>query len=155
MIPPNAPAEQDEIARMNAAAQAILDAGGTLPRIRRPPPEQEPKLGGTWRTDDPWYRRRAILRGIAVAFFDENLRTLRVSIEKRLGRQLTEEERGDLRKGLLQATKPENDKSTVYVTDTGERYHHVSCRYLNRSAIPTIKRIAVLEGYAPCTRCKP
>lgn len=44
---------------------------------------------------------------------------------------------------------------TVYVTETGEKYHRIYCRYLKHSKIPVSLREAKLRGYAPCLVCRP
>lgn len=44
---------------------------------------------------------------------------------------------------------------TVYITNTGERYHRGDCRYLRKSKIPIKKSEAVAQGYTPCKVCRP
>jgi micrococcal nuclease len=44
---------------------------------------------------------------------------------------------------------------TVYVTNTGERYHREGCSSLRRSRIPISLGEAVRSGYEPCSICKP
>lgn len=44
---------------------------------------------------------------------------------------------------------------TVYVTNTGEKYHRSGCRYLSRSSIPIDLSRAKASGYTPCSVCKP
>jgi hypothetical protein len=44
---------------------------------------------------------------------------------------------------------------TVYVTETGSKYHSDGCRYLSRSCIATSLSEAKSEGYAPCSVCSP
>jgi micrococcal nuclease len=44
---------------------------------------------------------------------------------------------------------------TVYVTNTGERYHRDGCSSLRRSRIPISLGEAVRSGYEPCSICKP
>ncbi|MFC1620176.1 S1C family serine protease [Candidatus Neomarinimicrobiota bacterium] len=45
--------------------------------------------------------------------------------------------------------------TTVYITRTGEKYHHGSCRYLRKSKIKTTLLNAVERAYLPCSVCKP
>ena len=54
------------------------------------------------------------------------------------------------------ATTQNEDKKEVivYVTNTGEKYHRISCRYLNKSCIPTNLDDAK-ELYSACSVCKP
>jgi hypothetical protein len=45
--------------------------------------------------------------------------------------------------------------TTVYITDTGEKYHRAGCRYLSKSKIAISLSKAKAEGYTPCSVCKP
>ncbi len=54
----------------------------------------------------------------------------------------------------LAAQEPESGQ-TVYITDTGEKYHRSGCRYLKKSAHAIAKDRAVAQGYTPCKVCKP
>lgn len=45
--------------------------------------------------------------------------------------------------------------TTVYVTNTGEKYHASSCRYLAKSKIPISLADAKARGYEPCKVCRP
>jgi hypothetical protein len=44
---------------------------------------------------------------------------------------------------------------TVYVTNTGSKYHTADCSYLRYSSIPMNKNDAIAQGYTPCSRCNP
>lgn len=44
---------------------------------------------------------------------------------------------------------------TVYITDTGKKYHKSSCSYLNQSKTAININSAKSQGYTPCSRCKP
>ncbi len=44
---------------------------------------------------------------------------------------------------------------TVYVTNTGEKYHTANCRYLNESKRAIKLSEAKAQGYIPCKVCKP
>lgn len=44
---------------------------------------------------------------------------------------------------------------TVYVTDTGSKYHSYGCRYLKDSCFPVSLSDAKASGYTPCSVCKP
>ncbi len=44
---------------------------------------------------------------------------------------------------------------TVYVTNTGSKYHRGGCGYLSRSKISISKKKAVAAGYGTCSRCRP
>ena len=49
----------------------------------------------------------------------------------------------------------EPQTATVYVTNTGAKYHRDGCRYLNKSRIPISLPDAQAAGYTPCKVCKP
>lgn len=42
---------------------------------------------------------------------------------------------------------------TVYITDTGEKYHNYGCRYLSESCRPISASSARAMGYTPCSVC--
>jgi len=44
---------------------------------------------------------------------------------------------------------------TVYITETGKKYHRLDCRYLSKSCIPISLTEAKRRGYTPCKVCKP
>lgn len=44
---------------------------------------------------------------------------------------------------------------TVYVTNTGEKYHNAGCRYLRKSANAMNLADAIAQGYTACSVCKP
>jgi micrococcal nuclease len=46
------------------------------------------------------------------------------------------------------------DESTVYVTNTGTRFHREGCQHL-KSRIPMQRARAIRSGYAPCKECEP
>lgn len=48
-----------------------------------------------------------------------------------------------------------NKEVTVYVTNTGSKYHRSGCRYLKKSKIPIKLSEAKSQGYTPCKVCKP
>lgn len=45
--------------------------------------------------------------------------------------------------------------TTVYVTNTGSKYHRYGCRYLSRSCNSISLQNAVDYGYSPCSVCDP
>ncbi len=49
----------------------------------------------------------------------------------------------------------EPQTATVYVTNTGAKYHRDGCRYLSKSRIPMSLPDAQAAGYEPCKVCKP
>ncbi|MFZ5688622.1 MAG: thermonuclease family protein [Bacillota bacterium] len=44
---------------------------------------------------------------------------------------------------------------TVYVTDTGSKYHTAGCQYLRKSQHPISLSNAKAQGYTPCSKCGP
>ena len=44
---------------------------------------------------------------------------------------------------------------TVYITETGEKYHKEHCRYLKNSKIEINLSKALYKKYVPCKVCKP
>lgn len=46
-------------------------------------------------------------------------------------------------------------ETTVYITDTGEKYHRGSCRYLRKSKYAISLSKAKASGYTPCSVCRP
>lgn len=46
-------------------------------------------------------------------------------------------------------------EDTVYITDTGEKYHRAGCQYLRKSCHPISRSKAIAQGYTPCKKCKP
>jgi hypothetical protein len=44
---------------------------------------------------------------------------------------------------------------TVYITETGEKYHNERCRYLKSSKIEINLSKALYKGYDPCKVCHP
>ncbi len=44
---------------------------------------------------------------------------------------------------------------TVYITNTGEKYHLDGCSSLSKSKISTSLESAKSRGYEPCKRCNP
>lgn len=54
------------------------------------------------------------------------------------------------------APTPEPQTSvTVYVTNTGSKYHRWGCQYLWNSSIAVALDYALASGYTPCSRCNP
>jgi len=43
----------------------------------------------------------------------------------------------------------------VYITKTGSKYHVAGCQYLKSSMISTSLESALVQGYTPCSVCKP
>ncbi|MCD7843098.1 MAG: Ig-like domain-containing protein [Clostridiales bacterium] len=48
-----------------------------------------------------------------------------------------------------------SSSSTVYITETGTKYHRDGCRYLSSSKISISRSKAVAQGYTACSVCNP
>lgn len=46
-------------------------------------------------------------------------------------------------------------EDTVYITNTGTKYHKSTCRHLAKSKIAIKKTEAIKKGYTACSVCKP
>lgn len=55
------------------------------------------------------------------------------------------------------STQPttETQSETVYITDSGTKYHRSGCRYLSDSSNAISKSAAIASGYEPCSVCNP
>lgn len=53
------------------------------------------------------------------------------------------------------APAKDNQSITVYVTNTGKKYHRDGCRYLRKSQIAISLSDARSQGYEPCSVCNP
>lgn len=49
----------------------------------------------------------------------------------------------------------QENEYTVYITNTGEKYHREGCQYLRQSQIAISKSDAINQGYTPCSKCNP
>lgn len=52
------------------------------------------------------------------------------------------------------ASEPTNSY-TVYITNTGSKYHSGGCSYLRKSKHAIDKNSAIAQGYSACSRCNP
>jgi hypothetical protein len=57
-------------------------------------------------------------------------------------------------KAELEAAQNQNNY-TVFITETGEKYHRDGCQYLRKSKIATTKQDAISRGLTPCSKCNP
>ena len=48
-----------------------------------------------------------------------------------------------------------SNSKTVYITDTGEKYHASGCQYLKKSKHAISLSDAKNRGYTPCSKCRP
>ncbi len=56
---------------------------------------------------------------------------------------------------LVVGLRCQSQVQQVYITQTGEKYHTSSCRYLKESKIETTLEKALESGYEACKVCKP
>lgn len=49
----------------------------------------------------------------------------------------------------------EDNNQTVYITETGSKYHRAVCSFLSDSKIPINLEEAKEQGYEPCSKCNP
>lgn len=54
-----------------------------------------------------------------------------------------------------QPHQTQQNSYTVYVTDTGNKYHSGGCQYLRESKIPMSLSDAIASGYTACSKCNP
>lgn len=52
-------------------------------------------------------------------------------------------------------TYDDKESETVYITDTGSRYHMFGCQYLSESCYSIALNDAIERGYIACSRCDP
>lgn len=71
--------------------------------------------------------------------------------------QKVPEETPDTEKAAVEAPKAETsqDDITVYITNSGSKYHTSGCRHLSKSKIPISLSDAKARGYSPCGTCRP
>lgn len=53
------------------------------------------------------------------------------------------------------SSSSESTGTTVYITDTGKKYHRDGCQYLRESKHSISLSSAKEAGYGPCSRCHP
>lgn len=61
----------------------------------------------------------------------------------------------DLTTKVAETTERSYSSCTVYITNTGGKYHSSGCSYLKSSKIAISKDDAEAQGYEPCSRCHP
>lgn len=57
------------------------------------------------------------------------------------------------RQAEVAAAEAQRNEQTVYVTNTGKKYHKAGCSYLKQSSNPIALNDAIARGYTPCSRC--
>ena len=55
----------------------------------------------------------------------------------------------------IQLERAASTERTVYITETGSKYHRSGCRYLSKSKIAIDLSSAKAQGYSPCSVCDP
>ena len=127
----------------------------------------------TWRTDVDGVVS-VISDGTSLTIYSEstgsNEPVPRAEVEARAEAERVEREAGEAaRQAAIDAAAQAQDEAayeeavadtydagrTVYITDTGEKYHTGSCRTLRQSKYPIGINDAIAMGYEPCGICKP
>lgn len=52
-------------------------------------------------------------------------------------------------------TSSKQNEQTVYIANSGSKYHRSSCSSLKKSKISISKSDAIAQGYEPCKKCNP
>ena len=94
-----------------------------------------------------------------------------LNLESQVGSLTAEKSQAEAQIGILQqqlsaksssATSSSGSTSsgtstsyTVYITNTGSKYHRSGCSYLRQSSHAIDKNSAISQGYTPCSRCNP
>ncbi len=60
---------------------------------------------------------------------------------------------GSFSSGVAAYSSSDDQSETVYVTNTGSKYHSAGCRYLKKSQIPMSLSEAKRQGYTACSVC--
>lgn len=55
--------------------------------------------------------------------------------------------------GAVGKQQSSGSSTTVYITQSGKKYHRAGCRYLARSSIPIALSDALARSYTPCSVC--
>ena len=55
----------------------------------------------------------------------------------------------------VEPQKQEAPEITVFITQTGKKYHQEGCRFMSKSKIPISLKDARARGYEPCSVCRP
>ncbi len=69
--------------------------------------------------------------------------------------QLWEKELSVVSTEIIETKQRAPPDITVYITDTGKKYHNSGCRYLSKSRISISLTKARQRGYTACSVCKP
>lgn len=88
--------------------------------------------------------------------FNKKAFTINPSLEKKQPKeQLEEQPKEQSKEQPKEEPKEQTKEITVYVTETGKKYHSDGCSSLSKSKIPIDLKKAKESGYTPCSRCKP
>ena len=53
----------------------------------------------------------------------------------------------------VKSSETQTYSDTVYITESGKKYHRDGCRYLSKSKIEISLEKATNQGYKPCSKC--
>ncbi|WP_251158690.1 hypothetical protein [Caniella muris] len=73
--------------------------------------------------------------------------------ERRAAEQAAAEQAAAEEARRAQEAEAQRNSQTVYITDTGKKYHNRGCRHLKESQHPIALDDAVALGYGPCKHC--
>lgn len=65
----------------------------------------------------------------------------------------TDSNTGEVLAGGSDEQTSNEQSQTVYITNTGEKYHRAGCQYLRQSQIAISLDDAINQGYTACSRC--
>ena len=94
---------------------------------------------------------------IAVSEIDTVKKTVTMSIdsqqEQEERQKAVEEEQRRLKQVAAQQAQAEDHSFTVYITNTGSKYHVKGCQYLKSIKEEMTEQEALNRNYEPCSRC--
>lgn len=116
--------------------------------------------------DDPiYYLGEDVILDLAEGLQESNRETSTISpdIQDRLDQlEAIGEQSEQIVNGVIptptptqQPTPQQQTSVTVYVTNSGAKYHRWGCQYLWNSSIAVTLNYALSAGYTPCSRCNP
>lgn len=79
----------------------------------------------------------------------------KVTAKKKGTATITAKVDGKKLKCTVKVCKAKSTSKTVYITETGEKYHYSGCKYLRRSKIKISLKEAKARGYTACSVCRP
>ncbi len=102
----------------------------------------------------------AVAKSVPLQLIQNTEEMQRIAAEEEAARQAAEaakaeEEATAKAKAAEEAQNSVSNEYTVYITNTGKKYHAGGCQYLKKSKIAISESDAQAQGYTPCSRCNP